>query len=107
MSVVEKGKSADLLLSYLNESYLRWIKFAVAPRDKLIHYEDSISHWHFISEESTEIQFHSVIDKDEVHVYGIQELFSYVDEWYDLADYVLLELSTRLPIKIPRNQPKS
>lgn len=98
MTVVERGMLNEQFLANLNAAHLRWIQQAVGPRDALIHYQDAISIWCFLPKSGALIQSHEVADADgQVHSYGINVLTSYVDEWYQLADSVLLTLATRLP----------
>jgi len=102
MTVVAQGKHGDAFLNNLHDEYLSWIQAAVAPRDILIHYRDAESRWHYLPETFALIHTHVVTDIDgEDFAYGFETLCGYVENWYRVADLVLLTLASRLP-KLPR-----
>ncbi|WRH66611.1 MAG: hypothetical protein RSE13_24155 [Planktothrix sp. GU0601_MAG3] len=103
MAIVLRGKDNDSLLAEIDAAYQQWIRLAVAPRDALMHYQDSKSCWHFLPEESAEIQTHWISDgKGNEYGFGIATIGEYVREFYQLADRTLLLLSTRLPCQLER-----
>jgi hypothetical protein len=107
MAEVARQKNDDELFRYLNDAYHKWISAAVAPRDVLIHYCDSVSTYTFLPDDGALVQTH-IITKESDSSYGLNldHLVLYVAEWYKLADFVLLELAGRLPRRLmPPRQP--
>ena len=107
MAEVARRKNDDELFRYLDDAYHKWISAAVAPRDVLIHYRDSVSTYTFLPDDGALVQTH-IITKESDSSYGLNldNLVLYVTEWYKLTDFVLLELAGRLPRRLmPPRQP--
>lgn len=98
MSVVKNRKGPDVLLEHIEIAYEKWIHLAVAPRDALVHYKDSKGSWNFLKDKNLFIREHSVQHEDgSIESYGVEILCDFVNEWYDLATFVLENLASREP----------
>ena len=101
MGVVRKRQNTDKLLNYFDTQYNDWIKYAVAPRDSLIHYRDSVPSWYFDSKSGALIQSHVTKNSEgKSQGYGIYTLEEYVTKWFKFMEHTLYSLSTKCPIKL-------
>lgn len=109
MSKVSELKSTDNLMSYIDESYHKWIKDAVSPRDTISHYNDLGIQYFHDSETMTQIPVHvndrlmNIEDNSITKSFNVYHLKEYVDYWYDFFDKVICKLLKKeLIVKVPR-----
>lgn len=93
MSYVAKHQAEDKLISFIFENYHQWIKFAVLPRNQIMHYENLI------------IGFPIDLQKNELSIsyqptgnfnFTIEDLKQYTNNWYTLIDEIFKTLEKRI-----------
>lgn len=88
MSIVYKLKDSDKSMAYIYKNYNDWIQYAVAPRDRIVHYDDLTITWNFKNYILTPI--HAFLD------YKVIEIFA--AKWYRFLNYIFnILLNKKIP----------
>lgn len=99
MSKVRELKESDNLMGYIEESYHKWIKLAVSPRDTIAHYNDLQINYHFDTETGFEIPTHGngkILDSSFTSkTFAFTSLKSFIDDWYVFFEKVIQGLINR------------
>lgn len=92
MSYVVKHQSQDKLLGFIFENYHQWIKFAVLPRNQIMHYENLIIGFPIdLQSNVMSISYQSADD----FKFNIEDLKQYTNNWYTLINEIFKTLEKK------------
>ncbi len=93
MSIVHNLQFEDNLMDYIEKEYHSWIKYAVKPRDKIIHYKDMSIIYIFKSKNEVGIPVHD--GKIEFEILKI-----IIENYYKFYDTIFTSLIEKESIRI-------